>query len=126
MVAAVGGREEVGDGGAERRDAFDVEGVVDPAAAPALAEEPGGAQGPQVVRDEGGTQPQHLSGVADAVLPVAQQGHDPRAVRLRHGLEGDEVVLGQRGGGQMGSMRIHGCHSKRHLYNLRLTDGPIP
>ena len=76
------------------------------------------------MRDKGGTQPQHLSGVADAVLPVAQQRYDPRAIWLSHGLEGQEIVLGQRGGGQMGSMLIHDCHSKRHLYNVRLTDGP--
>ena len=92
----------------ERRQAFEVERVVDPAAALALAKEPAGTQGPQVVRDEGGAQPQHLSGVADAVLPVAQQGHDPRPVRFRHGLEGDKVVPGQRGGSQMGSMCVHG------------------
>ena len=108
----VGRREEVRDGGAEGRDTLEVERVVDPAPAPALAEEPGRAQGPQVVRDEGGTQPEHLSDVADAVLPVAQQGHDPRAVRLRHGLEADEDVGCERGD-RVASVRVHRRYSNR-------------
>jgi hypothetical protein len=108
IAARYPGRLEIVSG-----DALEVERVVHPASAPALSEEPAGAQGPQVVRHEGRAQPQHLAGIADAVLPVAEEGHDPGAVGLGHGVEGGEDVGRERSGQQVGRMRIHLRHSNR-------------
>ena len=113
VVAASPGLRSVVTAGPQRLDALEVERVVDPAAGAALPDQPGGAQGAQVVRDQRRAQAEHLADVAHAVLAVAQELEDARAVRLGQGGEAGERVDRERG------FRLVVVHGSMTILNAR-------
>ena len=60
--------------------------------------------------------------VADAVLAVAEEAHDPSPVRLGDGLQGCEVVRIDRSTGDVWEETVHASYTKRRLTNVRLTE----